>query len=106
MHKGWRRQQQQQLESDSRKMKAKAASGKTLLALCIACFLAGSFFSTWTHTFHQDNNQQIPINFPNHVTKLADEVTSDCDHHDNKPLVVHNYRDIVGNCMSVCVCVS
>ncbi|KAH9726066.1 putative beta-1,3-galactosyltransferase 8 [Citrus sinensis] len=103
MHKGWRRQQQQQLESDSRKMKAKAASGKTLLALCIACFLAGSFFSTWTHTFHQDNNQQIPINFPNHVTKLADEVTSDCDHHDNKPLVVHNYRDIVGNCMSVCV---
>ncbi|KAL9432263.1 hypothetical protein AB3S75_027308 [Citrus x aurantiifolia] len=85
MHKGWRRQQQQ-LESDSRKMKAKAASGKTLLALCIACFLAGSFFSTWTHTFHQDNHQQIPINFPNHVTKLADEVTSDCDHHDNKPL--------------------
>lgn len=102
MHKGW-----QQLESDSRKMRGKAASGKTLWALCIACFLAGSFFKTWTQTFQQNNNQQIPINFPNHVTKLADEVTSDCDHHhDNKPLVVHNYRDIVGNCMCICVCMN
>ncbi|KAK9205333.1 hypothetical protein WN943_015600 [Citrus x changshan-huyou] len=62
-----------------------AASGKALWALCIACFLAGTFFRTWPLTF-LNNNQQISINYSNHVTKLADEVASDCDHEKNKPL--------------------
>lgn len=86
------------------KMRGKAAaSGKALWAVCIACFLAGSFFRGWPFGF-LNNNKQIPINYSNHITKLADEVTSDCDHDKNKPLVVHRYRDVVRHWMCICIC--
>lgn len=64
---------------ESRKMRGKPVSGKTLFVLCLGSFLAGSLFTsqTWTHS-SQTKESQIP-NIPNHVSSL-EAVTQDRDH--------------------------
>ncbi|KAJ4713904.1 Hexosyltransferase [Melia azedarach] len=68
----------EQLENDSRKMRGKTVSGKAIFMLCIACFLAGSFFRSMTNNF-QNKEQDIPIKFPSHVSKLSNQVKIDRD---------------------------
>jgi hypothetical protein len=68
----------------SRKMRGKTVSGKAILLLCLASFLAGSLFTsrqTWkNHPSQTKQPQNIPI-MPNHVNwPLDDAVTRDCDH--------------------------
>ncbi|MED6175395.1 putative beta-1,3-galactosyltransferase 8 [Stylosanthes scabra] len=68
----WGRQE----EVVGRKMRGKAASGKAIFVLCIACFLAGTLFTgqMWTNrpsnnTTHQNKSNLLPLPKPR-----------DCDH--------------------------
>ncbi|KAL5858259.1 hypothetical protein ACOSQ3_005717 [Xanthoceras sorbifolium] len=72
---------QKQLDNEYRKMRpGKALSGKAIFVLCIACFLAGSLFTSraWTH-YKDNNNNNNNHDIPNHFTNQA-EITTDCDH--------------------------
>lgn len=81
------------LENEPRKMRVKALSGKVIIVLCIACFLAGSVVRSWTnshHTFQKNGHQQEEQEFPiirHHVSKQLAEVRSDFD--PENTLVVH-----------------
>ncbi|KAJ0086868.1 hypothetical protein Patl1_06968 [Pistacia atlantica] len=74
-----------QLENEPRKMRGKALSGKVIIVLCIACFLAGSVVRSWTsthHTLQKNDDEQQEREFPiirHHVSKQLAEVRSDFD---------------------------
>lgn len=63
-------------KNQNKKMRAKSVSGKVILVLCIASFLAGSLFTnrTWTRTSEKKAG----------ISHLVDEklslVGADCDH--------------------------
>uniref|UniRef100_A0A2N9EDM7 Hexosyltransferase n=1 Tax=Fagus sylvatica TaxID=28930 RepID=A0A2N9EDM7_FAGSY len=82
-----------QLDNESRKMRGKPVSGRAILVLCLASFLAGSLFTsrTWTHLSHS-KEPQIPI-IPHHVNRF-ESVTQDCDH--KRKLVEGKSGDIMG----------
>ncbi|XP_059451591.1 probable beta-1,3-galactosyltransferase 8 [Corylus avellana] len=76
-------------------MRGKTVSGKAILLLCLASFLAGSLFTsrqTWNHPSQTKQPQNIPI-MPNHVNRL-ESVTRDCDH--KRKLVEGTSGDIMG----------
>ncbi|XP_031259911.1 probable beta-1,3-galactosyltransferase 8 [Pistacia vera] len=66
-------------------MSGKALSGKVIIVLCIACFLAGSVVRSWTsthHTLQKNDDEQEEREFPiirHHVSKQLAEVRSDFD---------------------------
>lgn len=65
------------LTKESMKMRGKPVSGRAILVLCLASFLAGSLFTsrTWTWSSIHDHSQpQISI-----IPQL-ESVTQDCDH--------------------------
>ncbi|VFQ59991.1 unnamed protein product [Cuscuta campestris] len=68
-------------------MRAKAVSGKAIVVLCVATFLAGSLFSSRVWNLHSDNTTT------DGRVKLRG-VNSDCDH--KRKLVETNTRDIMG----------
>ncbi|XP_002513511.3 probable beta-1,3-galactosyltransferase 8 isoform X1 [Ricinus communis] len=69
-------------------------SGKAILVLCIASFIAGSLFTsrTWTHHPSQAKDHQVSL-IPHYVNKLQ-EVKRDCDH--KRILVEGKSGDIMG----------
>lgn len=72
-----------QIDNESKKMRGKPiSSGKAILVLCIASFIAGSLFTsrTWIHTSPSQakDHQNVPL-ISHYVNKLQ-EVKRDCDH--------------------------
>lgn len=63
-------------KNQNKKMRAKSVSGKIILVLCIASFLAGSLFTrrNWTHT--SENKGGIS----HHVEEKLSLVGAECDH--------------------------
>ncbi|CAK7340094.1 unnamed protein product [Dovyalis caffra] len=74
-------------------MRGKPISGKAILVLCIASFLAGSLFTgtNWTRPSQAKDNRIAVI--PHHVTKLQ-EVKQDCE--PKRRLVEGKPGDIMG----------
>ncbi|XP_043806023.1 probable beta-1,3-galactosyltransferase 8 isoform X2 [Manihot esculenta] len=72
-----------QIDNESKKMRGKPiSSGKGIIVLCIASFIAGSLFTsrTWIHTSPSQakDHQNVPL-ISHYVNKLQ-EVKRDCDH--------------------------
>ncbi|RDX84505.1 putative beta-1,3-galactosyltransferase 8, partial [Mucuna pruriens] len=60
-------------------MRGKAASGKTVFLVCIACFLAGTLFSgqTWTRPSNHENTLLPPTRDCDHKRKLIEGTPRD-----------------------------
>ena len=73
-----------QLDSETKKMRGKAVSGKTIFVLCLASFLSGSLFTsrTWTSHSSTSHNKNHPTDLvvPKHAIKKLGEVARDFDH--------------------------
>ncbi|XP_017216855.1 probable beta-1,3-galactosyltransferase 8 isoform X3 [Daucus carota subsp. sativus] len=63
-------------KDQNKKMRAKSVSGKVILALCIASFLAGSLFTNRTWTRPSESKGGIS----HHVDENLSLVGADCDH--------------------------
>ncbi|GLU06660.1 hypothetical protein SLE2022_236670 [Rubroshorea leprosula] len=73
-------------------MRGKPVSGKMILVLCLASFLAGSLFTghTWTYGGPSPTMTILPTD----VTRLAGEITPDCNR--KRKLVEGKSEDIMG----------
>ncbi|PIN01573.1 Galactosyltransferase [Handroanthus impetiginosus] len=77
-------------ENNNKRMRGKSVSGKVIFALCVACFLAGSLFTT--------QNRARPSDYAHHLIpgqrEKLDAAKHECDH--KHKLVQQNSRDIMG----------
>ncbi|KAJ0024481.1 hypothetical protein Pint_06729 [Pistacia integerrima] len=89
-------------------MSGKELSGKVIIVLFIACFLAGSVVRSWTsshHAFQKNDHQQEEREFPiirHRISKQLAEVRSEVD--PENPLVVQNSTVAPDNCLCFCFC--
>ncbi|XP_019094735.1 PREDICTED: probable beta-1,3-galactosyltransferase 8 isoform X2 [Camelina sativa] len=75
-------------------MRAKAASGKAIIVLCLASFLAGSLFMSRTlsrsYIFEEEDHH-----LTKHLSTKRLDIQKDCDEHKRK-LIESKSRDIIG----------
>ncbi|XP_059630261.1 probable beta-1,3-galactosyltransferase 8 [Cornus florida] len=74
-------------------MRVKLVTGKVIVILCIASFLAGSLFTGRSWTNPTENNNHPFLAVPNNVEKMR-TVTHDCDH--KRKLAEGSSGDIMG----------
>ncbi|KAM7259067.1 hypothetical protein ACFE04_014808 [Oxalis oulophora] len=75
---------------ECRKMRGKQVSGKAILILCLASFIAGSLFTS--QTWSREDNTQVSVMIPSQL-KLQSKATIDCDH--KRKLVEGKPRDVI-----------
>lgn len=72
----------------TKEMRAKAASGKAIIVLCLASFLAGSLFMSRTLSRSYVPEEEEGQHLAKHVSKHL-EIQKDCDEHKRVITTLH-----------------